>query len=140
MWDTVRKIFSHDAASEDVLHSRNQTMPATAEAPSRADSDMSESGQDMAANAADVSGPRAPEEVASPAAHVPSGADAVEVSPPGHAPQGLAAEPEAHNAAATSSSAAMFLCATQLLTTSTNFPGRRPWRSSVPGSAATSSI
>ncbi|HKC74448.1 MAG TPA: protein phosphatase 2C domain-containing protein [Chloroflexota bacterium] len=64
---------------------------------------MSESGQDMAANAADVSGPRAPEEVASPAAHVPSGADAVEVSPPGHAPQGLAAEPDAHNAAPASS-------------------------------------
>src|SRR5919199_1000210 len=103
MWDAVRKIFSHDAASEDVPPSRNQTMPAPAEAPSRADSEMSESGQDMAANATDVSSPRAPEGVTAPAAHAPSGADAVEVSPPGHAPQGLAAEPDAHNAAPMSS-------------------------------------
>jgi hypothetical protein len=97
MWDAVRKIFSHDAAPEDEPPSRNRTMSAPAEAPSRADSETSAYGQDMAANAADVSGPRAPEEVMSPAgAHAPAGADAVEVSPPGHAPQGLAAEPDAH--------------------------------------------
>ena len=103
MWDAVRKIFSHDAAPEDVPPSRNRTMPAPAEAPSRADSEMRESGQDMAANAADVSSPCAPEGVTGPAAHAPSRADAVEVSPPGHAPQGLAAEPDAHHAAPTSS-------------------------------------
>ena len=99
MWDAVRKIFSHDAAPEDVPPSRNQTMPAPTEAPSRADSDTSESGQDMAAIAADVSSPRASEQVPSSAAR----ADAVEVSPRGHAPQGLAAEPDAHNAVPTSS-------------------------------------
>ena len=103
MWDAVRKIFSHDAAPEDVPPSRNRTMPAPAEAPSRADSETRESGQDMAANAADVSGPCAPERVTAPAAHAPLRADAVEVSPPGHAPQGLAAEPDAHNAAPASS-------------------------------------
>jgi serine/threonine protein phosphatase PrpC len=103
MWDAVRKIFSHDAAPEDVPPSRHRTMPAPAEAPSRADSETSESGQDMAANAVDVSSPCAPEGVTAPAAHAPSRADAMEVSPPGHAPQGLAAEPDAHNAAPTSS-------------------------------------
>ena len=103
MWDAVRKIFSHDAAPEDMPPSRNRTMPAPAEAPSRADSETRESGQDMAANAADVSGPCAPERVTAPAAHAPLCADAVEVSPPGHAPQGLAAEPDAHNAAPASS-------------------------------------
>src|SRR5918911_4656669 len=101
MWDAVRKIFSHDAVPEDVPPSRHRTMPAPAEAPSRADSETRESGQDMAANAADVSSPWAPE--GGTAAHAPSRADAVEVSPPGHAPQGLAAEPDAPNAAPTSS-------------------------------------
>src|SRR5919202_5896366 len=102
MWDAVRKIFSHDAAPEDVPPSRNRTMPAPAEAPSRADSEMRESGQNMAANAADVSSPCAPEGVMEPAAHAPSRTDTVEVSPPGHAPQGLAAEPDAPHAAPTS--------------------------------------
>src|SRR4051794_39386310 len=82
MWDTVRKIFSHDAEPEDMPPSDDQTMPAPAEAPTRAGSDRRESRQDTTANAAEVSGP-----------------DAVEVSLPGHAPKGLAAEREAHRAA-----------------------------------------
>src|SRR5439155_11953042 len=88
MWDTVRKIFSHDAAPEDVPPSNDQTMPAPADAPTRAGSDTRTSGQDTTSSAAEASGP-----------------DAVEVSPPGHAPQGLAAEPEAHSAAPPSSAA-----------------------------------
>src|SRR5947209_9914380 len=94
MWDAVRKIFSHDAAPED-----DQTVPAPADAPTRAGSQTSESVQETTANAAaPSSAPSAAAGVTAPTA--PSASDAVQVSPPGHAPQGLAAEPDAHHTVA----------------------------------------
>lgn len=84
MWDAVRKIFSHDAAPEDAPRPGDQAVAAPADVPTGAGSDT-----------------HAPQEVTAPAAVATSAPDAVEVSPPGHAPQGLAAEPEAQHTAAT---------------------------------------